>query len=103
MVDFSKNTTDKTLGVDEECDEIIVIGKCDIVVHGLTTGSVKLQYKLTETDELPSPTYWDHPIGEFTEDTFCTIFVSSVGVKCKLIGATNNDGVYVRLSRHLND
>lgn len=103
MIDFSKNMTDKLLGVGEECDEIIVIGQCDIVIHGLTSGSVKLQYKLTDSDEIPDNNFWDHPIGVFSGDVFKTIFVSSIGVKCKLVGVGNNSGTYVRISRHLNN
>lgn len=95
-------TVDKVLGANGESPPFFVIGNCDIIINGLTSGSVKLQYLLTETDELPVPAWTDYPEGTFSADIFKTIFISSTGVQCKFVGVSNNAGVYVRLSRFLN-
>lgn len=93
---------DKILGVNEYTDEISLIGSCDICIQGLTSGSVKLQYKLRKTDILTDPQWVDFPDGSFISDTYTTIFISDYGVKCRLIGVGNNITVYTRLSYKAN-
>ena len=93
---------DKVIGVDEASPSFLVVGNCDVLVQGLTSGSVVLQYKLTKTDELPSPAWTNFPDGVFTADTYKTVFISEHGVQCRLLGVSNNASVYVRLSRYLN-
>lgn len=94
---------DKVLGLGEETEGFIVVGNCDIQVQGLTSGSVKLQYKSGATPALPVPSYVDFPDAEFTEDTYKTIFMSDNQTRFKLVGVGNNSGVYVKISRFLND
>jgi len=93
---------DKVLGVDEYTDSIVVTGQCDILIYGLTSGTIKLQFKLQPSTELPSPDWWDFPNGTFSADAFQTVFVSGDGVKCRLLGVDNNAGVYVRIAKFLN-
>jgi hypothetical protein len=89
--------TQKALGVGEATDWFPLIGKCDIWVNGLLAGSVKLQF-LFQGDLTP----YDVPDGEFTADTFKTIFVSDEEIRGRLIGVGNTDGVIARLSRFKN-
>jgi hypothetical protein len=96
------HNVDAVLGVDESSPAFLVVGNCDVVVQGLTSGAVKLQYKLTKTAALPSPAWTDMPDSTFTVDTYKTIFISEHGVTCRLTGASNNAGVYVRLAKFLN-
>ena len=90
---------DDVLGVDATSPEIHVTGYCDIVIQGLTSGSVKLQYLLNKTTALPSPVWTDFPDGSFSTDLFNTIFLSSHGVYFKWVGVGNNAGVYVKIAR----
>lgn len=94
---------DGVLGVGEETDSIKLIGKADLVISGLTAGSVKLQYKLRPTDNLTSPAWTDYPNGSYTADTFTSIEVNDHGTEFKLVGVTNNAGVYARLSFNTRD
>lgn len=87
-----------TLGADETSGTFLIIGNCDIWVSGLTSGTVKLQLLF------PRKTTWlDVPDGTYTDDTMKTIFISEDGVRCRLVGVSNNAGVYVRMGRFLND
>ena len=90
---------DDVLGIGATSPEIHVTGYCDIVIQGLTSGSVKLQYLLSKTTELPAPVWTDFPDGSFTTDTFSTMFMSAVGVYFRFVGVTNNAGVYVKIAR----
>jgi len=93
---------DAVLAAGEESVPFMVVGNCDILVSGLTAGSVALQYKLTPTTALPDPQWTLFPEGTFTTDIYKTVFISEHGVLCKLVGQGNNAGTYVRLSRYLN-
>ena len=92
---------DAVLGANESTDDFLVVGLCDVIVDGLSSGGVTLQYKLQPSTALPSPAWTTFPEGEFTEDTYKTVFISEHGVKCRLTGVSNNAGVYGRLARHL--
>ena len=96
------HNVDKVIGVDEASGAFLVVGNCDILVQGLTSGEVVLQYKLTKTTELPTPGWEQFPDGVFTADVYKTVFISEHGVQCRLQGVSNNADVYVRLSRFLN-
>lgn len=93
---------DKVMAPGGETDDIAVVGQCDILVQGLTSGSVKLQYLPPATEELPAPEFSDFPDGEFTEDVYKTIFMSDGRVRFKLVGIGNNDGVYAKIARFHN-
>lgn len=97
--------TDKTLTAGGETPAFTIIGNCDILIKGLTAGSVKLQYLLPPSTENPSPTWEDWPSsdGEFTEDGWSTVFLSESNIRFKLVGSSNNAGAYVRFGRFLND
>jgi hypothetical protein len=94
--------------VDAELDEndsspsFLAVGYCDVVISGLTSGSVKLQYLLKPTTALPSPAWTDMPEGSFSADTYTTLFFSEHGVNLRLTGVSNNDGVYVRMASFVN-
>lgn len=88
---------DKVLGVGESTDSITIFGNCDVIVEGLSSGSVKLQYKLTATTELPSPQWKDFPSGTFSSDVFKTVHIAGSQVEVRLTGVSNNAGVYVRI------
>lgn len=94
---------DGVLGVGGSTEGMVVIGQCDVSVQGLTTGAVKLMYKPGRTTALPTPVYVDFPDGSFTSDTYVTIFMSDDQTHFKLVGVGNNAGVYVKISRSLND
>jgi hypothetical protein len=79
----------------------IISGNCDVVVEGLTAGSIKLQYKLRPSPLNASPDWKDFPDGSFTEDTFKTLYISSAGVYGRLTSDGGNDGVYVKISREV--
>jgi len=90
---------DAVLAANASSGEIHVTGYCDIVVQGLTSGSVKLQYLLNKTTALPAPAWTDFPDGSFSTNLFSTIFLSSHGVYFKWVGVSNNAGVYVKIAR----
>lgn len=94
---------DAVLGIGESSPDFLLTGNCDIIVQGLTAGAVKLQYRLTPTAALPAPAWADFPDGNFTADTYQTIFISEHGVNFKLVGVANNAGVYVRMAKFMND
>lgn len=93
---------DKVLATDESTGEILLVGKSDIIISGLTAGTIKLQYKLTPSTELPSPDWVDFPEASYTTDVFQTIFISEHGTLFRLTGVGNNAGAYVRLATFLN-
>lgn len=93
---------DKVIAAGEETDPLVAKGMCDIIIQGLSSGAVQLQYKVRPTDEMPSPTWELVPNGEFTSDTMETLFVSSSFIKIKLKGVLNNAGVYCRIDREVN-
>lgn len=90
---------DVVLGVGGTSPEIHVTGYCDLVIQGLTSGVVKLQYLLNKTAALPAPAWTDFPDGSFSANTFQTIFMSAIGVYFRLVGVANNAGVYVKVAR----
>ena len=94
---------DAVLGVNGTSPTALLVGNCDVVVQGLLAGAVKLQYKLTPTTALPSPAWVDFPDGSFTTDTYMTVFISDHGVLFRLQGVSNNDGVYVRMAKFMNN
>lgn len=93
---------DDVLGVGDSSPSMLLVGKCDLIISGLSSGAVKLQYLLTPTTALAAPAWTDFPDGSFTEDIYKTIFVSEHGVQFRFTGVANNAGVYVRLARYLN-
>jgi hypothetical protein len=93
---------DKVLGADEETFKFLLVGNCDVVIQGLVSGSVTLQYRLPPTANYTSPQWVNFPNGVFTSDVYKTVFISEHGVMCKLVGNGNNAGVYARLARYLN-
>lgn len=93
MSDF----VDATLGLNEETAAFMLVGHCDIWISGLTSGDVKLQVLFPN-----EVAYRDVPSGSFSADTFKNFFISEHGVKAKLVGVSNNAGVYVRMGRFLN-
>lgn len=86
--------TKSTLAANGSSSYLIINGSCDILVKGLTAGSIKLQAIFPE-DTTPI----DIPDGSFTADVFKTIFISEDQVKVRLTGVSNNAGVIVRLAR----
>lgn len=82
-------------------DGFIASGNCDIIVEGLTTGTIKLQYKLRPSTLNPTPDWKDIPDGSFTSDTFQTLYISSTGVYCRLTSDGGNDNVYVKIAREV--
>jgi len=92
--------TDKTLGANESTNSIFLSGSCDLLVQGLTSGTVKLQYLLPASTENASPSWEDFPDGAFTEDVYKTLFISETKIQFRLTGVSNNAGVYVRLGRY---
>jgi hypothetical protein len=98
-IDATINDTEST------ADGFVITGQCDIVIEGLTSGSVKFQYKLPPVPGSAAghANVWtDFPEGEFTADTYKTVFISEHGVTGRLYGNGCNDGVYVRLARYNN-
>ena len=96
------HSVDKVIGVGEASPEFLVVGYCDILASGITTGAIKLQYKLPPSTELPAPAWTDFPDGSYTADFYKTVFLSEHGVIMRLLGVANNAGVYVRIARYLN-
>jgi len=94
---------DAVLGIGGTSPAFLLVGNCDVVVQGLTTGAVKLQYRLSPTVALPVPEWKDFPDGSFIVDTYQTIFISDHGVIFRLLGVGNNAGVYVRMAKFMND
>jgi len=90
---------DVVLGANESSDKFHVTGYCDVIISGLTSGAVKLQYLLHPTAALPIPAWTDFPEGSFSENTFKTIYLCSHGVYFKFVGVANNAGVYVKIAR----
>jgi hypothetical protein len=99
---MSLRIVDAVLDVDESSPSFLAVGYCDVVVQGLSAGTVKLQYKLKPTTALLSPAWVDFPDGSFTSDTYTTLFFSEHGVNLRLTGDGNNDTVYVRMSSFIN-
>jgi hypothetical protein len=99
---MNQRLVDAVLDVDESSPSFLAVGYCDIVVQGLSAGSVKLQYKLKPTTALPAPAWVDFPDGSFSADTYTTVFFSEHGVNLRLTGVGNNDTVYVRLASFVN-
>ncbi len=93
---------DKLLGAGESTDGILMVGYCDFLISGLSSGAVKLQYLLKPTAVLIAPTWTDFPDMSFTADVYKTVFISEHGTLLRLTGVANNAGVYCRLSRFLN-
>ena len=93
---------DALVATDQVSPEFLAIGYCDIAVQNLLAGTMKLQYKLPVTANLPAPEWKDFPDGAFTTDTFQTIFVSQHGVMVRFVGVANNTSVYVKAARHNN-
>lgn len=105
---FSK---DALLDADGVMEDMILNGECDILIRGLTSGSVKLQYKLSPAnningDGVTTAHDWeDWPVageGIWTADTYETVYISEHGPLFRLVGVGNNSGVYVRMARHTN-
>jgi len=94
---------DAVLGVGDTSPEFHVVGYCDLVIQGLTSGAVKLQYLLDKTTALPSPAWTDFPDGSFSTNIFNTVFLSQHGVYMRFVGVANNAGTYVKIAWHLND
>ena len=90
------------LGVGQASSEFLIVGNCDILVENLTSGSVKLQYKLPPSTLKAVPAWTDFPGGLFTTAIYKTVFISEHGVIMRVLGVGNNANVYVRLSRYLN-
>lgn len=93
---------DKFLSGADETDSIKLVGNCDIIIQGMESGSVTLQYKLKKTDVLVSPTWEIHPNGIFTENTAKTVFISDYGNRYKLVSVDTNAETYARLSYFIN-
>jgi len=94
---------DAEIDANESTGAFLAVGYCDVSISGLTSGSVKIQYLLTPTTALPSPAWTDLPDGSYSADTYTTVFFSEHGVKIRLTGVSNNDGVYCRMARMLNN
>jgi len=90
---------DVVLGANESSNKFHVTGYCDVIISGLTSGAVKLQYLLHPTVALPVPAWTDFPDGSFSTNLFSTIFLSSHGVYFRWVGVSNNAGVYVKIAR----
>jgi len=73
--------------------DISLVGNCDILIEGLTAGSISLQYRSPNTK-----LFVDMPDGSYTSDTYATVFFSRE-MECRLKGTGNNATVYVELSR----
>lgn len=86
--------TANTLGVNEEGDALILEGESDLWIIGLTSGTIQLQVKFPG-----EAAYKNAPEGTFTADVMKTIGQGEHGVWYKLIGVSNNAGVYVRLAK----
>ena len=99
---MSSRIVDAVLDVDESSSSFLAVGYCDVVVQGLSAGTVKIQYLLKPTTALPSPAWADFPDGSFTADVYTTLFFSEHGVKLRMTGDGNNDGVYVRMASYVN-
>jgi len=93
---------DKFLDGTDETDPIKLVGYCDIIIQGMESGTVTLQYKLKKTDVLDSPEWFPHPNGIFTEDTAKTVFISDYGNQYKLTSVGTNAETYARLSYFIN-
>jgi hypothetical protein len=98
---MSSRVIDAALGVNASSASFFAAGYCDLIVQGLSAGAVKLQYKLSPTTALPSPAWVDFPDGSFSADTYTTLFFSEHGVRLRMTGVSNNDGVYVRVSSYV--
>ena len=92
---------DANLGATDSTDAIVINGQCDVLIQGLTGGSVKLQYRLGPTDVLTAPAWQDFPGGSFSEDVYKTVFISEDQVWLRLTGVSAAGTPYVRLARHL--
>lgn len=96
------NYVEGVLDAGESTQEgFIISGNCDVIVEGLTAGSIKLQYKLRPSPLNASPAWADFPDGEFSADTFKSLYISSSGVYGRLTSSGGNDGVYVKLAREV--
>lgn len=95
------HSIEATLGTGDASPGFLVVGNCDILVEGLSSGSVKLQYKLPPSVIKESPAWTDFPGGEFTADIYKSVFISEHGVELRLLGV-GNDECYVRIARYLN-
>jgi hypothetical protein len=84
-----------TLGAGESSRYFLVNGNCDILISGLTAGSVKLE-ALFQGEVAPI----DLPGGSFNADIFETIFISEDQVRLRFTGVGNNAGVVVRFGRY---
>ena len=93
---------DEVIGVNGETAPFVAKGMCDVIVQGLSSGAVKLQYMVRPTVAMPSPTWKDFPDGSFAADTMQTLFLSSSFIKVKLVGVSNNANVYCRIDREVN-
>jgi len=99
MADFF----DAVLGASESSAGYNITGHCDFLISGLTSGTVKLQFKHPASTNNATPAWTDFPDGAYTEDTYKTIFVSEHGVRFRFTGVSNNADVYVRFGRWNND
>lgn len=95
------HSIEATLATGDASPEFLVVGNCDILIEGLSAGSVKLQYKLPPSTIKPTPAWTDFPGGEFTVDTYKSVFISEHGVTMRFLGV-GNDSCYVRIARYLN-
>lgn len=75
------HSVDNLLAANASSTAFLAVGYCDIVISNLTSGSVKLQYKLPPTAVLTAPAWTDFPDGSFTENVYRTIFFSEHGVQ----------------------
>lgn len=91
--------SEKVLGVGESSDPFVISGSCDLLVEGLTAGSVKLQYLIPASAIWLTPTWVDFPDQSYTADVYKTVFMADDQVSLRLTGVANNAGVRVRFSR----
>lgn len=82
------------IGVNGSSDYFLVHGECDLLILGLTSGSVKVQALLPGEAALV-----DLPGLSYTTDSFETIYVSEDQVKLRFTGVGNNADVTVRFGR----
>jgi len=73
-----------SLETNGETSAISLIGRCDILIEGLTAGTVSLQYISPNTK-----LFVDMPRASYTTDTYTAVFFST-NRKCRLKGTDNN-------------
>jgi len=90
--------TESTLGVGGDSASFEPNGsKFDIIIQGITSGTVKLQYKLPVSAIKDTPVWTDFPNGTYSADTYTSIEVVSKNVQFRLLGVDNNAGIYIKM------